>query len=146
MAFVSTYLNFETETEQAFAFYRDVFQTDYATVMRFGDLPPMPGRPEMSDADKRLILNMQLPITGGHMLMGSDSPMHLRGKVVIGNNTWVVLNVDSQEEADRLAAALSIGGRMPMAMQHVFWGAYYGQVVDRFGVQWMITHQPPAPV
>jgi PhnB protein len=29
---------------------------------------------------------------------------------------------------------------MPLADQ--FWGDYYGAVTDRFGVQWMINHNP----
>ena len=53
MATVSTYLNFARSTEEAFNFYRSVFGTDFqGQVMRFGDMPPAPGQPPVSEDDK----------------------------------------------------------------------------------------------
>ena len=43
-------------------------------------------------------------------------------------------------EADRLFAGLVAGGgAATMPMQEMFWGAYWGSLTDRFGVQWMIN-------
>ncbi|GGA14581.1 hypothetical protein GCM10008018_69350 [Paenibacillus marchantiophytorum] len=44
-------------------------------------------------------------------------------------------------EAETAYAKLSVGGesKYPLALQP--WGAYYGEVVDKFGVTWMITKQ-----
>lgn len=48
MARVTTYLIFNGNTEEAFLFYRSVFQTEFAMpVMRFGDGPPNPGQPPL---------------------------------------------------------------------------------------------------
>jgi PhnB protein len=45
MARVSPYLNFQGRTEAAFEFYKAVFKTDYATVVRIRDTPPDPDKP-----------------------------------------------------------------------------------------------------
>jgi PhnB protein len=76
MARVCTYLNFARNTEQAFLFYKSVFGGEFAGggVARFGDFPPPAGMPPMPEEDKNLILHIELPILGGHMLMGTDAP------------------------------------------------------------------------
>ena len=53
MARVSTYLNFERNTEQAFNFYRSIFGGDFnGPIHRFGEVPAAPGQPPMAQADK----------------------------------------------------------------------------------------------
>jgi PhnB protein len=42
-------------------------------------------------------------------------------------------------ETDQLFAALSEGGKIEMALQDMFWGAYLGSLSDQFGVQWMFN-------
>ena len=66
--------------------------------------------------------------------------------VRFGNNVFINLEPDTRGDADRLFAALVEGGKVDMPMQDMFWGGYFGSLTDRFGVQWMINHQPmPAP-
>ena len=121
MAHVTTYLNFVDSTEAAFEFYRQVFGTEYAgPVMRYGDLPPHEGMPELDAATKRLILNVQLPILGGHLLMGSDVPGAMGMSLTPGDNVQITLHPDSRAEADRLFAALSEGGTVQMPLQEMF--------------------------
>ena len=66
MARTSTDLNFARETADAFTFYTSIFDTEFVgPIARMGDVPSSPGQPEMSDEDKRLVMNVQLPILGG---------------------------------------------------------------------------------
>ena len=140
MARVSTYLNFARSTEEAFLFYQSVFKTDFVTpFMRFKDGPPCPGQPPLPDADANLVLHVSLPILGGHVLMGSDAPESMGFTVNIGNNFYINLEPDTRAETDRLFAALGEGGKVEMAMQDMFWGAYWGCLTDRFGVKWMFN-------
>jgi len=140
MAQVSTYLNFARETEAAFEFYKSVFGTDYlGPIARIGEAPMPEGQPPLSEADKNLVMNVALPITGGHVLMGTDAPESMGFTVTQGNNVYIMLQPDSRTEADRLFAALSAGGKVEMEMQDMFWGDYYGSFTDKFGVQWMIN-------
>lgn len=141
MAQTTTYLNFRRETEAAFTFYKSVFGTEFMNgVMRFGDVPATEGQPGPSDADKDLVANVALPILGGHILMGTDAPESMGFNLVQGNNVHISLHPDTRAEADRLFAALSDGGNVEMPMQDMFWGDYYGSLVDKFGVQWMVNY------
>lgn len=144
MAQVSTYLNFERQTEEAFNFYKSVFGTEFIGIMRHRDVPVPEGQPGPSDDIKDLIINVALPILGGHILMGTDAPEEAGFKLTQGNNVHICLMPDTREEADRLFAALSEGGEVEMPMQDMFWGDYYGSFTDKFGVHWMINQSNAA--
>src|ERR1043165_6933855 len=140
MARVSTYLNFPRSTEQAFLFYKSVFGGDFPLkIQRFGDLPAQPGQPPLAEADRNLVMHVELPILGGHVLMGTDSPESMGFKVKPGNNVHISLEPDTKEETKQLFASLSEGGKVTMELQDMFWGAYYGSCTDKFGVQWMFN-------
>lgn len=140
MARVSTYLNFPRETEQAFEFYKSVFGTQYAgPIMRFGQVPSAPGQPPMAAADQNLVMHVELPILGGHVLMGTDAPPSMGFTVTTGNNSFINLEPDTRAETDALFKALAVGGTVDMALQDMFWGGYFGSLTDRFGVKWMFN-------
>jgi PhnB protein len=140
MARVSTYLNFPRTTEAAFDFYRSVFQTDYlGPIARFREMPAAPGQPPLDPADENLVLHVELPILGGHVLMGTDAAESMGFRVTSGNNVYINLEPDSRPETDRLFAALAQGGTVEMPLQDMFWGGYFGSLTDRFGIRWMFN-------
>lgn len=140
MAQTSTYLNFNRETEAVFTFYKSVFGTEFVNgIMRHRDVPVPEGQPGPSDEDKDLVINVQLPILGGHILLGTDAPESMGFKVNPGNNVYICLQPDTRAEADTLFAKLSEGGSVEMQMQDMFWGDYFGSFVDKFGIHWMIN-------
>jgi PhnB protein len=139
MAQVSTYLNFSRETEEAFNFYKSVFGTEFTGIMRHSDVPGPEGQEGPSEEDKNLIINVQLPILGGHVLMGTDAPESMGFKVNQGNNVYICLQPDTRAESDKLFAALSAGGNVEMPLEEQFWGDYFGSFVDKFGIYWMIN-------
>ena len=141
MARVSTYLNFSTYTEEAFIFYKSVFGTEFTEpgFRRFGDMPPMEGMPPTPDDLKNLVMHVELPITGGYVLMGTDAPQQMGFKVEFGNNIHINLEPDTRQETKRLFDALSAGGKVEMELQDMFWGAYFGNCTDKYGVHWMFN-------
>jgi PhnB protein len=146
MARVSTYLNFMGQTEAAFEFYRSLFGTDYVgTVMRMGDVPSGPGMPELTEAERDMIMHIELPILGGHVIMGTDMLESMGHELRIGNNVTINLEPDTRDDADRLFAALAEGVDERAGMQEMFWGAYWGTCLDRFGIRWMFNVADDAP-
>ncbi len=140
MARVSTYLNFPGNTEEAFEHYKSVFGTEYlGEIMRFGDVPVGEGQEPAPEAEKNAIMNIALPILGGHLLMGTDITPSMGRELRAGNNVSIVLEPDTRDEADRLFAELSDGGEALTSMQEMFWGDYYGELIDKFGIYWMIN-------
>jgi PhnB protein len=141
MANVSTYLNFPGNALEVFNFYKTVFGGEFSGggVARFGDFPPTDSQPPLPEDVKEMVLHIELPIMGGHILMGSDAPESLGFKVETGNNIFINIEPGSREETKRLFTLLSEGGKITMPLQDMFWGAYYGSCTDKYGIQWMFN-------
>lgn len=144
MNLLNPYLNFNGTTEAAFNFYKSVFGGEFASLMRFKDVPAdaqmgddgcVDG--DVSKDESDLIMHIALHV-GNNILMGSDVPSHM-SPAVTGSNITLSIAVDSREEADRVFAGLSEGGTVTTPMSDVFWGDYWGMLVDKFGIAWMIS-------
>lgn len=139
---VSTYVNFPGNTEEAFNFYKSVFKTDFVNgIKRFDEIPSDPNQPPVADNVKKMVLHVELPLLGDHVLMGTDAPKEMGFTVTQGNNMHINLETESKEQADKLFNGLSAGGKIEMPIQDMFWGAYFGSFTDKFGINWMIHYQ-----
>ena len=141
MARTSTYLNFPRNTEEVFNFYKSIFGGDFTSggIARFKDIPPTNGSPKIAKEDMNLVMHIELPIIGGHMLMGTDAPESMGFNVQYGNNVHINLEPDTKAETKKLFDALSAGGKVGMPLADMFWGAYFGSCTDKYGVQWMFN-------
>lgn len=141
MAATGIYLNFPGNTEEVFEFYKSVFQVEYdgGGVMRFGNLPPQEGAPALSESLKNKIMHVQITLSGGFRLMGADAMPEMGQTVKSGNNFYINLEPKNRVESHRLFDALSSGGKIESPLTEMFWGAYFGTCIDRFGIQWMFN-------
>lgn len=140
---VCTYLNFPGNTEEAFLFYQSVFKTAFSGrgIQRFGDIPAEAGHPPVGEEIKKMVLHVELPITGNHILMGTDAPKEMGFTLIQGNNMHISIEPDTREEATRIFNELSAGGNITMPLQDMFFGAYFGEFTDKYGINWMINFQ-----
>ena len=141
MSRVNTYLNFMEKSEEAFNFYKRVFQSEFTSVTRMKDMPRPQGAPELTESESNLIMNIQLPITNGHVLMAIDMIASMGHKVQVGNNVTISLDLDSAEEAQSIYEELltnSPENSGPLAQMP--WGALWGSCQDQFGIRWMISY------
>ncbi|MDP6652443.1 MAG: VOC family protein [Gammaproteobacteria bacterium] len=108
---------------------------------RFKDMPPNPEFPLSEDAMEK-VMHVALQIDENTMLMGADSFSTPEHQLVSGNNFSFAVDVKSTEQADQLFARLSEGGEVTMPMSQMFWGSYFGTCKDKFGINWMVSHEP----
>lgn len=139
---VSSYVNFDGNTEEAMLFYQKVFKTEFINgIKRFGDIPGGENQPPIAESIKKMVLHVELPLIGGHILMATDAPKEMGFTLNRGNNMHFNLEPDTLEEAQRLFDELSVNGNIEMNFQPMFWGGYYGGFTDQFGINWMINYQ-----
>jgi PhnB protein len=136
MKSVYPYLNFYGNTEEAFKFYRSVFGGEFLALQRFRDIPESENIPENA---KDRIMHIALKICDNVILMGTDAMESMGHNLIIGNNMHISLQTESKEEADRLFYSLSEGGKIENKIQDMFWGDYFGNFRDKFGICWMIN-------
>ncbi|HVY75357.1 MAG TPA: SRPBCC domain-containing protein [Puia sp.] len=140
---VCSYLNFPGNTEEVFLFYKSVFKTEFVGkgIQRFGDIPADANHPPVAEAVKKMVLHVELPITGGHILMATDAPKEMGFTLVQGNNMHICIEPETRAEAKRIFDELSAGGNITMPLADMFFGSYFGEFTDKYGINWMINFQ-----
>lgn len=136
MALINPYLNFPGNTEEAFNFYKSVFGGEFTMVMRFGDTEHGANLP---DEEKSKIMHIALPI-GGNTLMATDCLISMGHSVTFGNSYSISVHGDSISQAEEIFNALSADGNIFVPFKKEFWGDHFGQLTDKFGVQWMVNY------
>jgi PhnB protein len=140
MAQINPYINFAGNTEEAFNFYKSVFGGEFAMLQRFENSPGCDGM-TLAESDKDKIMHVALPI-GNNVLMATDTLESMGQKLEEGNNFSLSVSADSKEEADQIFNGLAEGGNVEMPLADAFWGAYFGMLKDKFGIRWMVSHDP----
>jgi PhnB protein len=62
-------------------------------------------------------------------------------KVNAGDHVRIVLDCETEEEIRKVYESLSQGGRITLELQETFWGALHANLVDRFGIGWLLNFQ-----
>lgn len=136
---VNAYLKFDGQAAAAFELYQSVLGGTITRMQRYGDTPH---GEQLSPEDKQKVMHMQLESEKGWLLMGSD---HMEGMMGIpyakGNNFSMAILPGSEQQADELFNGLAAGGTITFPIQKVFWGAYFGMLIDKFGVEWQINYE-----
>ena len=132
MTRLNPYISFRGTAREAMEFYRSVFggELDLSTFSDF----QMPG---IADDESDLIMHGQLEAPGGMVLMGADTPRSM--DLVEGSNITVSLSGDDQDELRGYWDKLADGGTVAMPLEVAPWGDAFGQLVDKFGVGWMVN-------
>ncbi|QHJ72112.1 MULTISPECIES: VOC family protein [Planococcaceae] len=135
------YLNFDGQGQEAAHFYTDVLNGDLIGLMTYGDAngDDMEGIPEEA---KDMVMNAQIVLKNGDYLMISDVPPGMGISYRKGNNVSLTLTLDDQEEASIIFGKLAEGGMVSMDLQETFWSPLYGNLIDRFGIEWQISVDP----
>jgi PhnB protein len=132
MISTSTYLSFEGNCRESMTFY----QQCTGSVLELNAYPDTSGAPSTEPDAK--IMHAQLTVDGVPILMASDTPMP--GTIKPGNNFSVSVQCESVEEIDTLFDKLSQGGQILAPLDTAPWGARFGMLTDKFGIQWMLNH------
>jgi PhnB protein len=134
MTVLNSYLSFEGNCEEAFNFYKSVFGGEFSYLERYSKMSEQSGM-KISPEDKEKIIHISLPLSRETLLMGSDV---LASKITAGNNVSLSITTGSKDDADRYFRKLSEGGKITMPMNDTFWGDYFGMLIDKYGINWMI--------
>lgn len=128
------YLNFDGNAREAMTFYQKCLDAELF-LQSFEEA----GFDAPAGSGERI---MHARLTRGPaVLMASDTMPGSR--FTAGNNFSVNIECESIPEIERLFAAFGDGGTVTMPLQDTFWGARFGMLTDRFGVQWMFNYELP---
>ena len=133
---IVTSLTFKGNCREAFEFYARVLGGKITAAFPYGDGPPdMPVGPQYRD----WLMHAWLEV-GDQAIMGADMDTDWAPNVDKPRNGFdVSLHTGDAIEAKRWFDGLSDGGKVVMPFGETFWSPGYGNLVDRFGVPWMVN-------
>lgn len=127
---VEPYLFLQGRCDEALDFYASALGAKVVARVRFGDMPGGGG-----PADK--LAHAELRIGSSTVLLSDGEST---GAPVF-QGVSLSLACDSDDEADRLFAALADGGQVNLPLMATPFASRFGMVADRFGVRWMVVRQ-----
>jgi PhnB protein len=130
---LQTYVNFPGTCAEAFRFYEKHLGGKIEMLLTHGEAPPGQGRvgPEWKD----MVLHARISL-GGTVLRGADIP-----DAEPMRSAYLFLLIENDIEAERIFAALSEDGRVFMPLQETFFATRFGQLRDRFGINWTLLSE-----
>lgn len=129
---MNTYVNFAGNCAAAFHYYEKHLGAKTGMMMTHGQAPEQSVvNPEWKNA----VLHARISI-GGVEIMAADIP-----NAQPMRSAYLTLRMDSDTDAERVFSALADCGQVLMPMTETFFASRFGQVRDRFGINWMILHE-----
>lgn len=128
---VVPYLFFKGNAKEAMEFYKSVFGGELH-VQTMGESPQEMQMPGSKPTDV-----MHARLSGPVELMASDSQQASDKALKIE----LSVNGGSADEAKmrEMFTKLAEGGKVKMELQKMPWGDLYGQITDKFNIEWMMN-------
>lgn len=132
MAQIKPYFTFAGNCREAMTFYQSCFKGE----LFFQTVGESPMADQLPSDMRNLIMHSSLT-SEKIVIMGSD--MTPKGGVYTGNNVSLLIDCSSEKEINALFNALAAGGEVKHPVEKTFWGALFGDLNDKYGIQWMLN-------
>jgi PhnB protein len=127
------YLHFNGNAEEVLNFYKEAFNGEILLISRYIDSPM-----QVQEDWKNKIVHSRLKF-GDNIIMISDS--HNGQLASKGGNIKLSVEVDDENKIKEVFNKMAAGGKVTMPLAKQFWGATFGMLQDKFGVNWMFNHE-----
>ena len=131
------YIMFSGNCEEALKFYEKALGGEIKDLMRFEGSPA-----ENMSEDKQKVMHSHFAVEGNLLFMASDSGSNDQ-KAANGGMVHLSLNFTDAGKIQQVFSAMGEGGNVTMPLQDTFWGATFGMLTDRFGINWMFNYDRP---
>lgn len=130
--YLAPYIRFEGRCKEAMEFYADAFGGELSMIS-FEEAG-------ISDAPfPKQIMHSQLITPEGMTFMGTDG---VGEPLIYGNAISLAVAVENHDRGHQLFDDLAQGGHIDVPLEVQLWGAEFGAIVDKFGVNWMFNITP----
>jgi PhnB protein len=83
------------------------------------------------------VMHARLTIDGSNVMFSDTFPGQ---EFTVGNNVTLALVSQNMDNIKSWYEQLKNGGTVEMELQETFWSKLYGQVTDKFGIHWQLSH------
>ncbi|HSU49587.1 MAG TPA: VOC family protein [Segetibacter sp.] len=134
MTQINAYVGFNGKCREAMTFYKECLGGD----LTLQTIESSPIAAQCAPTMQHQILHSTLTKDGVLLLMGSD--MVSPAGYIPGNTVALSLNCSSEDEINTVYSKLSQEGKIIDPLKVQFWGAMFGVLIDKYGVNWMLHY------
>ena len=135
---INPYLVLDGGGQEAVQLYKEALDAKVEVMQTFGDMPENPEYPIPAEAKER-VAHAHLKIGNTELMISDTFP----GKGhAIGSQVTIAVRISNAEKAKEVFEKLQEGGEVIMPLQETFWSPAYGQLKDKFSIEWQITTNP----
>ena len=127
------YLNFQGDCEEALNAYKKIFSGKVEIVNRY-DNPAM----NVPEEYKNKILHARLYADGFEIYASDVMPGKEHTDKSAGRAS-MSLDIENPEKAKQIFDQLAEGAKVNVPFEKQFWGDWHGNLVDRYGISWMVN-------
>jgi PhnB protein len=128
---LNPYIDFGGRCREALDFYKSCFGGEVVALMTYAD-----AKIETPPQFANHVLHSEFRSEQIHF-MASDGRADM--PATVGSNIMLSILFTDAAEQERVYAALAAGGNAHLPLHDAFWGARFGMLVDRFGINWMLN-------
>jgi len=133
-------LTFPGTAEKAFEFYSSVFGAKLQDLIRFNEKSMKEMNIPEKDRNKLAYVKLEI----GEDILDADDTLEMNSPAPVpGTMMSIMVRTDDKAEATRIFKKLSEGGKVKTPLEDQFWGAYFGSLRDKFGVDWAVRYDYP---
>ena len=133
MTQINAYLSFNGNCREAMSFYQECLGGELY-IQTIGESPIAEQFP-VEARDRVMHANLK---KGSLVLLAADH-MNPKNDIIKGNSVNLCLNCSTEDEIQTVFSKLSADGKIIHPLENTFWGATFGIVTDKFGMDWMLN-------
>ncbi|PEA55035.1 hypothetical protein CON64_10170 [Bacillus pseudomycoides] len=134
---INPYLVTNGDGQEAVKFYEHALDAKVVSLQTFGDMPENPEFKVPAEAKDR-VLHAHLKIGNTDLMISDTFPGQPQQG---GSQVTIAIHIQNAEKSQEVFEKLQDGGQVIMPLQETFWSPSYGQVKDKFGVEWQVSTQ-----
>lgn len=137
MKTLNPYLCFGGKTAQALEFYKAALKGEIVMSQTFDESGQCPGAENASG-----IMHSEFRAENINFYATDGVPGQ---ELIHGNAISLCINFNDEAEQLRVFNALADKGQIAVPLADMFWGAKFGEVIDQFGLRWMLNCNKEGP-
>jgi PhnB protein len=134
------YLFFDGNCEEALSFYKEIFGGEIEGLSRWKEMPKDADGPPVTPETENRVMHANFKSPGVSFMASDATPGKTYGEGAIS----LSIGTSDLAEAERVFNALAAGANVEMPMTDMFWGARFGMLTDKYGIDWMVNCQKEA--
>jgi len=136
MKTLNPYLTLNGRCREALDFYKRCLGGEVVVLMTFADAKDHMPSHQMPPGAEQQVMHSEFRSEGIHFMASDGMPGKPSER---GKNIALALGFDTEAEQTNAYQALAEGGDPSMPLHDAFWGARFGMLTDKFGIQWMLN-------